>query len=1073
MSNITNLNRDYLIKINVKEATIDAPKMTFWNTDKKTSNMFIQLVINMSENELIKNYVTIENATDYKITLNVIKPKTNQYRTFEAKLLNEEKALFEIDLTSEFIDQVGNYNFEFEVSSKVDSNDESITTSSSAYEVKGSILTNLNQEISSSPDLPILKQLIEQVKQLQGGDLTDYQKKSDAVQKTTVEDGKLYLTKSDGTKLDDGTALPTGSGTSIDDSNTVTDKTWSSSKIDSQFKDIANLFTTEQTETTFIIKCGNKVIATIPINGTLSENEILTTWKANFKSNYVDKYIADYGLVIDNEAKTESEITDWLLNKDNCKYRGKLQKSGVDLVDKNGEKFEIRGVGTHHLLQYSNLHTKACLESLKYFGVNCIRLSVYLEDYNFASSDDELAYGYISKPEEHKTHMDNIIADCIDLGLYVIIDWHVLGYGTNGQKPVASESLHEIEGKEFFTYFANKYANCDNIMYEIANEPYTLSSTQCLNFVKNVRNIIKNKVNNPIMIMNNGNDGVSGMYNTLKNEGITDIFISAHHYGSNPSSTYQTYIDSGIPMFISEWGNSSSSGDGAGNDTNATNFLEWCHNKKVPHCIWKYTDQTMTTSLLKNLGSINNSHYVNGFKEDDLSDNGKLNFNKFKEYAFNYIPDSNLVDYALVGMSIETDGTYKFSPSGVKNFGYANVPVIKGKQYKLNVYGKHNRFKCIFSETSLSSGETGTVVIDDDSLNEYTYIANANGYISVYLTTQHDVQTPTMCSVESDYEDSTTYTITNNLTNCSNSNSVIRIEKNSSYTGTITANNRYTLIGATVTITMGGVDITSTVYSEGNINIESVIGDVVITISAKVNSTSFSEQDNVKILDLSSTALLNSKYNTSGEQETSTGSVISTTSINVKPSTTYTVSVPNNSLKDIVICEFNDNNGLIKRTPFIDSKFANFTTESTTSYVKLMINVKTSTSFSTNILKYVEITKGTVDYNYSTIGAAITADGIVKHNYGDVSNLAYMNIPVLSGSYYNIAVNGEHDRFRVAFTSNLCSKSSGGNKDVTTQANIIIDDSSLNNYTYYCEDDGYISVYVTTNVTTQETIITI
>lgn len=188
MSNITNLNRDYLIKINVKEATIDVPKMTFWNTDKKTSNMFVQLVINMSENELIKNYATIENATDYKIVLNVIKPKTNQYRTFEAKLLNEEKALFEIDLTSEFIDQVGNYNFEFEVSSKVENNDESITTSSSTYEVKGSILTNLNQEISSSPDLPILKQLIEQVKSLQGGDLTGYQKKSDNSLETTSKE---------------------------------------------------------------------------------------------------------------------------------------------------------------------------------------------------------------------------------------------------------------------------------------------------------------------------------------------------------------------------------------------------------------------------------------------------------------------------------------------------------------------------------------------------------------------------------------------------------------------------------------------------------------------------------------------------------------------------------------------------------------------------------------------------------------------------------------------------------------------------------------------------------------------
>lgn len=234
MSNITNLNRDYLIKINVKEATIDVPKMAFWNTDQKTSNMFVQLVINMSTNELISNYVTVQNATDYKIKLNVIKPKTNQYKTIEATLLNEEKALFEIDLPDEFTDQVGDYSFEFEVSSKVDSNDESITTSNGTYKVNGSILTNLNEETSSSPDLPILKQLIEQVKSLQGGDLTGYQKKSDNSLETTSKevvgainevnsqfkdianfslakgtDGKLYIKKKDGTLIGDGIEFPT------------------------------------------------------------------------------------------------------------------------------------------------------------------------------------------------------------------------------------------------------------------------------------------------------------------------------------------------------------------------------------------------------------------------------------------------------------------------------------------------------------------------------------------------------------------------------------------------------------------------------------------------------------------------------------------------------------------------------------------------------------------------------------------------------------------------------------------------------------------------------------------------
>ena len=76
----------------------------------------------------------------------------------------------------------------------------------------------------------------------------------------------------------------------------------------------------------------------------------------------------------------------------------------------------------------------------------------------------------------------------------------------------------------------------------------------------------------------------------------------------------------------------------------------------------------------------------------------------------------------------------------------------------------------------------------------------------------------------------TRYNITNNLTNVTNSNSATSIEENSTYVGTLTANEGYTL--SSIVITMGGTDITSSVYSDGNINIESVTGDVVITANA-------------------------------------------------------------------------------------------------------------------------------------------------------------------------------------------------------------------------------------------------
>ncbi|MDU2692807.1 MAG: hypothetical protein E7C39_01610 [Intestinibacter bartlettii] len=76
-----------------------------------------------------------------------------------------------------------------------------------------------------------------------------------------------------------------------------------------------------------------------------------------------------------------------------------------------------------------------------------------------------------------------------------------------------------------------------------------------------------------------------------------------------------------------------------------------------------------------------------------------------------------------------------------------------------------------------------------------------------------------------------TYTITDTLTNCINSNISTSVDENSNYVATITPTDGYTLTGASVNITMGGTDITSTAYNNGTINISSVTGNVVITIS--------------------------------------------------------------------------------------------------------------------------------------------------------------------------------------------------------------------------------------------------
>lgn len=74
------------------------------------------------------------------------------------------------------------------------------------------------------------------------------------------------------------------------------------------------------------------------------------------------------------------------------------------------------------------------------------------------------------------------------------------------------------------------------------------------------------------------------------------------------------------------------------------------------------------------------------------------------------------------------------------------------------------------------------------------------------------------------------YTITNNMTDVNTSSAVISVESGGAYEADLTANEGYAI--REVTVTMGGVDITDSAYSDGHISITQVTGDVVITATA-------------------------------------------------------------------------------------------------------------------------------------------------------------------------------------------------------------------------------------------------
>jgi endoglucanase len=351
-------------------------------------------------------------------------------------------------------------------------------------------------------------------------------------------------------------------------------------------------------------------------------------------------YINENGYLIGGVDKTRAEIKDWILNRNNCLYCGKLHKSGQQLLDVNNNLVELLGIGTHDLMDYDSLHTLESLKALKYYGVNCLRITAYVGDnlMPYSMGDDgtvsKQSYGYISKPSETKAVIEALVENCAELGIYAIIDWHVLaGDGDANQ--------YSTQMQEFFTYFSTKYATYDNVLYELLNEPHANTAAQIGDLMKASYDIIHTNVVNPVIISGKASDYLDYLNDVCVAKGM-DIFLSQHFYnvsgsnGATVAAEIQSHWNKGFALFCTEWGNANGLGLGNPDDAWATYIMEKLHSLGVSQCVWKFTYQNSTTGTLKwsKMAMNGGAYKYGGFIDNDLSHNGKFYFNYFKKFNF-------------------------------------------------------------------------------------------------------------------------------------------------------------------------------------------------------------------------------------------------------------------------------------------------------------------------------------------------------------------------------------------------------------------------------------------------------
>ena len=168
-----NVNKDYLVEVNVKTAEIKAPKdMKFHITDIYTCNIFFKLVFNepkRTTNKLSisdyfnKDYMPKERAVEYTLKLRILRPNGEPIDEdlIDVKLLDSSEEFLYADLAPDFLNMIGFYECELFIDARVVDADgserqERNTTDSFEFEVVKSIFTDLSEAIEEDPDYPLL-----------------------------------------------------------------------------------------------------------------------------------------------------------------------------------------------------------------------------------------------------------------------------------------------------------------------------------------------------------------------------------------------------------------------------------------------------------------------------------------------------------------------------------------------------------------------------------------------------------------------------------------------------------------------------------------------------------------------------------------------------------------------------------------------------------------------------------------------------------------------------------------------------------------------------------------------------
>jgi endoglucanase len=261
---------------------------------------------------------------------------------------------------------------------------------------------------------------------------------------------------------------------------------------------------------------------------------------------------------------------------------GQLRVQGNRIVDQHGAAVQLRGMS----LYWSQWIPK-------YYTANTVRW--LRDDWKVTVVRAAMAVkpdGYEKNPAAERDKVIAVVDAAIELGIYVIIDYHA---------HTAHENLPQA--RAFFADMAKRYGNVPNVLYEPYNEPLDVSWAKVLKpYHEGVIDAIREHDPDNIVIAGtrNWSQQVSeAAANPIARPNVAyTLHFYANTHGQSLRDDAQKALNLGAALFVTEYGTTDATGDGVVNEAATRQWWAFLDRNFIGHLNWSVADIADSSAAL-------------------------------------------------------------------------------------------------------------------------------------------------------------------------------------------------------------------------------------------------------------------------------------------------------------------------------------------------------------------------------------------------------------------------------------------------------------------------------------------